>query len=63
MTVIFGETLVCEGSTFCPEGSTVLATPRDPLVDLRNKTLTDDLDPDHIALFFLFVYFDNLIES
>jgi len=41
VTVIFGETLVCEESTFYPEGSTVLAIFR----DCRDEVLADDPDP------------------
>lgn len=36
---------MCEESTFYPEGSTVLATFRDPFVDRRDDTLADDPDP------------------
>jgi len=45
VTVIFGEKLSCaRGSTFYPEGSTVLATFRDPLVDRRDESLANDPD-------------------
>lgn len=57
------ETLVCGGSTFYPEESTVFAIFCDPFVDRRDKILTDDPDLAYPTILLFFpLYLDNLIE-